>query len=90
MRHWKNYEPIEDVLVFDERGAGPSIGRMQVVANLHPSEHNPECRVVVGLGGVISGSLTLEQSALLRERLAQAEADVAAALTGASQERSDG
>lgn len=78
--HWKNYEPIEGAVVFDERGNGPSLGRVQVIANCSPNENYPTCRVVIGIAGAISASLTREQSAELRALLLRAENDVEAVL----------
>lgn len=75
-KHWKVYAPIERVVMFDSTGAGPSLERLQVTANLHPSDAYPECRISVHLGSLASGSLTVEQSAELRALLEAAERDV--------------
>lgn len=95
MDHWRNYEPIELVAMFDAHGAGPRLERLQVTANCSTSSAYPECRIVVHLGSLASGALTLEQSAELRARLERAERDVRAGLEqGAGvrpgQERGDG
>lgn len=80
MKHWKNYEPLDNVVGFDARGAGPHIGQLSVTANCSSNPNYPECRIVVHLGKLASGALTVEQSAQLRAILERAERDVAAGM----------
>lgn len=79
--HWKNYAPIDGVLVFDEASGQPSTGVVQVLANVSPNPAYPTCRVILGIGGHISGSFTVEQIRALREVLEHAERDVTTILT---------
>jgi hypothetical protein len=95
MTHWKNYEPIEQTLQFDARGAGPFLDRVQVTANVHESTAYPEQRIQLHTGLLGSAGITLEQSAALRALLERAESDVRAALEQSAgvrpgQERGDG
>lgn len=86
--HWRTYEPIDHVVTIDADGAGPHIERIDVVANLHPSENYSECRIAVHVGRLASPAMTLEQSAELRARLLAAETDIRAALAaGMTDER---
>lgn len=78
--HWKNYEPIERTLQFDERGAGPIVDVVQVTANTHPSDAYPEQRIQVRTGTLACAGLTVEQSATLRAQLERAERDVRTAM----------
>lgn len=80
--HWKVYEPIEDVVVFDNAGIGPFIGRLDITANVHPNENYPECRIVLGTKHGGSVSLTVEQSAKIRALLERAEEAVKAGMAG--------
>lgn len=89
-KHWKNYAPIERVAMFDDAGAGPEFARLQVTANLHPSEAYPETRITIHLGGLASCALTVEQSAELRATLEAAERDVARGSDLAAEEHDDG
>lgn len=77
MKHWKVYEPIECAVVFDADGIGPYRERVQVFANVHPSEMYPEARITIGIGPLATAGLTVEQSAELRALLERAEHDVA-------------
>lgn len=76
MSHWKVYEPINEVVGFNEHGAGPHIGPISVTANCSPDPAYPECRIAVNVGSLASAALTLEQSAQLRAILEGAERDV--------------
>lgn len=82
MSHWKNYTPIDQVPMLDGDGAGPMFERLQVTANVHPSDAYPEQRVQIHLGGLASAGLTIEQSAQFRAILEQAERDVRAGVDG--------
>lgn len=75
LTHWRNYE-LENVVTFDKTGAGPTIDRLMVIANVSPAQAYPPCRIIIGALGLGSVSLTAEQSAELRELLARAEDDV--------------
>jgi hypothetical protein len=89
MHHWKNYEPIEGVMMFDSAGAGPSSEHVSVTANCSSSDTYPECRIAVHFGRLASGALTVEQSAQLRAYLEQAERDVAAGRAKGTQSPED-
>jgi len=89
LEHWKDYEPVEDVAVFDTQGKGPSIERLQVMANVSHSLSYPECRIALGVASIGTIALTVDQSATLRRELELAEVHVRAALL-ASEEPSDG
>lgn len=90
MKHWKVYEPIECPLVFDGDGAGPRRERVQVLANVHPSEMYPAARIVLSIGSLATGCLTAEQSAELRALLERAEHDVMVGRLCAGKEPADG
>src|SRR5262245_4094792 len=80
LKHWKIYEPIEDINAFDAASVGPSVTTLQVTANTHASELYPDTRVGVVIGGLGSFALTLAQSATVRGQLERAERDVRAGL----------
>ena len=74
--HWKNYEPIDRVAMFDGSGAGPSLERVSVTANCSPSQDYPDCRIAIHFGALASAALTLEQIDTLLEQLTAAREDV--------------
>jgi hypothetical protein len=76
--HLITYAPLDNVVAFDATGAGPYSARISVTANVHPSDNYPECRIAVHIGRLASHALTIEQSAMLRARLLEAENDVRA------------
>jgi len=93
--HWRSYDPLDDIAMFDGNGAGPAFQAVSVTANCSSSDTYPECRIAVHLGTLASFALTLEQSAQLRAQLEQAEGDVRAGMERAvgvrpGQERGDG
>jgi hypothetical protein len=82
MNHWKNYDPIPNVVGFDERGDGPHIDPLSVTANCSSSPNWPVCRIALHLGRLAIGALSVEQSAQLRAILERAERDVIAGMAG--------
>jgi hypothetical protein len=76
--HWRVYESISDVSTFDANNAGPTQAAMQVIANVAEQTTYPEARIGVLVNGLGSVCVTVEQSAVLRAQLEQAERDVVA------------
>lgn len=74
--HWRIYEPIDDVVMFDADGVAPHLHQVQITANLSTADNQPDARIAIAFGNLASGSLTADQCAALREILERAEADV--------------
>lgn len=79
--HWKNYAPVDGVLVFDERRDRPGRGAVRVIANVSSNPAYGADRVVVCIADLASTVLTVAQSRALREVLERAERDAGAVLS---------
>lgn len=78
MSHWKVYEPIENTAQFNERGVGPFLRRIEVTANVHPSDAFPLQRIQIVIGRLATAGITVEQVDDLIDRLQRAKADIIA------------
>lgn len=81
MTHWKVYELDEPIDAIAPDDTGLPV-RLRITANCSPGILWPGQRIGVHLGELLTGALTVEQSAQLRALLERAERDVCAGMAG--------